>query len=272
MRSLAVSLSLLAALAGAALAESSPAAGDPGADQVVAAYAPFKAVGVMLGSGQALLWDDRDAQFRVVRLGEVVHGWKVVAIETKRVVVVNGSERDELTLEPAPHAIQLATPAEGAASAKCPKKVPVTVVTADEPRDGAADKPADEPAEKPADRPAEKPAEKPADRLAPPLEERRTISRAELDRELGDFDRLLATVDVRAVDGGGFALARVDQGSWVWNMGMRTGDQVRTVAGEVVSTVEDAARVYARLRVVKKFDIELDRGGRRVVLHYDVKR
>jgi hypothetical protein len=98
-----------------------------------------------------------------------------------------------------------------------------------------------------------------------------TLHRAELDRRINDFDGLLATVQVAPARGGGFTLTRLDPHSWLATLGMRQGDQIRTIAGEPVSTVEDAARVYARIRSVPSFLVEIDRGTERVVLQYDVK-
>lgn len=221
------------------------AAAEPVAsDEIVSAYAPFTVVGVILATGQALLWDEHEPQYRVVRVGDVVAGWKVVAVEAARVVVTNGHARDELSLEEAPQpiALRISEPPP-----KAPRQLPTTTVEI-------------------------KTRTKPAPAAPAIFEERRTVTRAELDRELGDFDRLLATVEVQAAEGSGFTLTRVDQGSWVWNLGLRPGDVIRSVSGEVVNTVEDAARVYARLRVAKKVSIEVDRAGTRLAIQIEVKK
>lgn len=258
MRLSALALALATSLAAVPVRADDLAAADPGADQVVAAYAPIIPVAVMLETGQALLWDETASEYKLGRVGDVIAGWKIVAIEATKIVVMNGSERDELPLEAAP--VPLEPPV------KAPRKLPTTVVTAEEPAPAAPAAPAAAPPPEPAPTPAPEPAPTRA------VEEKRSLTRAELDSELGDFDRLLATIDVKANDGGGFVLTRVAEGSWVYRMGLRSGDVVRAVAGEQVSTIEDAARVYARLRTLKKFTIELDRGGKRVLIHYDVKK
>jgi hypothetical protein len=102
--------------------------------------------------------------------------------------------------------------------------------------------------------------------------ERRTIRRAELDRRITDFDGLLASVQVAPARGGGFALVRLQPRSWLASLGLRQGDVVRSVAGEQVSTVEDAARVYARIRTLPSFLVEIDRSAQRIVLHVDIVR
>jgi hypothetical protein len=106
---------------------------------------------------------------------------------------------------------------------------------------------------------------------APVYEETRIIPRADLDRQMNDFDNLMATVDVAPVKGGGFQITRLEQGSFVEALGFAEGDVVRTLAGERVSTVEDAARVYARLRSAPAFAAEVERGNSRLLLRFEVK-
>jgi len=101
--------------------------------------------------------------------------------------------------------------------------------------------------------------------------ERHVLRRGELDREINDFDRLMATVRVAPANGGGFVLVKIEPISWLASIGMRQGDVVRSIAGETVSTVDDAARVYARLRSLSSFIVEIQRGPRRVLLDFDVR-
>jgi len=233
------------------------------ADEMPApAYAPLSAVAVSLATGQALVFDEALGKYRLVMVGDLVGDWKVVSIQETRVVVTHGDDRDELALVPPPR------PIEGA---RLPKNTPVilrpTTVT-----------PGDlDPAPTPAPAPAPVKPKPVEDATAP-----RKVSRQELNRELNDFDRLGAAVDVSLAAGGGFMLSRVEAASWPYRMGLRAGDVIRSVAGERVAGVEDAARVYARLRATRAFTIELDRPmvgivddgdppTTRVVLQYYVK-
>ena len=262
--------SLLASLllAGVSLTGQVAHAGSPAAAAEVMpepAYAPFSAVAIMLDTGQALLFDEVASKYRVVMVGEVVSGWKVVAIEESQVIVVHADQRDQLCLVSPPRPIegvrlprtmvQVQIPAPSAPAA-APPAAPATVVVKG---------------------PKNSPPPPPEDPSAP-----HKLSRNELNRELGDFDRLGAAVDVVIVPGGGFRLTRVEKSSWPYKMGLRTGDVSRSVAGERVATVEDAARVYARLRAAKTFTIEVDRPlagivddgdppASRLVLNYHVK-
>jgi S1-C subfamily serine protease len=103
------------------------------------------------------------------------------------------------------------------------------------------------------------------------FEEHRRLSRVRLVREISDFDRLFATVAVAPAQGGGFVIVRLEPRSFVASLGVRQGDVVRSVAGEQVSTIEAAARVYARLVSLPSFSVEVERGSQRIVVHYDVK-
>ncbi len=66
-------------------------------------------------------------------------------------------------------------------------------------------------------------------------------------------------------------LLKLDARSWIASTGLRSGDIVRSIAGERISSIEDAARVYARLQTLNAFVVEVDRSGQRVVLHFDIK-
>src|SRR5262245_26250079 len=75
--------------------------------ELLQAYGPFKAVGVMLDTGQALLWDEKKSEYRLARVGDEQYGWKVVAIQREKVVIAQaGGAREELALSPAPTEIR----------------------------------------------------------------------------------------------------------------------------------------------------------------------
>jgi hypothetical protein len=223
------------------------------ADGPEAPWAPLAAVAVMLDTKQAMLFDETSGKYRLVEVGDVVSGWKVVAIQADLVVVTRGAERDELPIVEPPRPII-----------------------------GAVKPAATPPPAPPKNEPPAKPT-KPVKPATPTTVETGapatiTVKRAELDRELGDFDKLAKTVDFAAAEGGGFTVTRLEKSSWLWRMGLRPGDVVRSVAGQRIASIDDAARVYARLRVVKEFTIEVDRPSdepgitSRVVLRYEITK
>src|SRR5215831_8225937 len=65
------------------------------------AYAPLRVVGIMSDTGQALMWDEVSGEYRLVKVGDTLQGWKVteVAAKERRVSVLgqNGM-RDDLAL------------------------------------------------------------------------------------------------------------------------------------------------------------------------------
>jgi hypothetical protein len=92
------------------------------------------------------------------------------------------------------------------------------------------------------------------------------VARSELEGALADFDRLSDELKV-ALDGSrGVKLLSVAPGSFVHRVGLRAGDQVIAIAGERITGIEAAARIYARVMAVDGFEIELDRSGKRVSL------
>ncbi len=235
-----------------------PAYGD---EDILSAYAPLKVVGVMLDTGQALMWNEQRNEYVLGRVGDVFGGWKVMAIEESRVVVVAGGMREELPLVPAPTTLK--SPREA-------RKLPPVIVVAASPDANAPIMIPAPPAPPP---PATKPPEPPAPPPPPKIiDETHKVSRAEFDTYLGDFDRLLREARVSEAAGGGFVFDFLDGKSWLYKMGLRQGDIVLSVAGDRVSSVEDAARVYAKLLKIKKFTVEIDRAGQRMNLHYDLSK
>lgn len=114
----------------------------------------------------------------------------------------------------------------------------------------------------------------PAAALVPSSEQRPVstvvISRAELDRELADFDSLSQQVQVAAQPQGGFRLAHVRSGCFFERIGLRTNDVVLRVDGRPMNGVEDASAAYAWLRVADRFTVDVLRDGRPVTLRYVV--
>jgi type II secretory pathway component PulC len=254
----------LAARLGGGAAPVGKAAADPAPAGLEEPYAPLRAVAVMLDCGQALLWDEAAGKYRLAEVGDVVDGWKVVSIQADLVVVTHGQERDELALAPAPRAVSFA---QGKTEKPAPAPASPTVSAPAMPAAPAPTPVAPPPVVKP--RPAPAPVDSTPDKVV--------VRRAELDRELGDFDKISKSVDFAPADGGGFVVTRLEKGSWLWRMGLRTGDVVRAVAGERVASVDDVARVYARLRSIKDFTVEVDRpvdgaAPARVVLRYEITK
>ena len=234
-------------------------------DELLQAYPNFRAVGVILDTGQALLWDEGQRVYRIARVGEDIDGWKVVSVATDKVVLMlPDGIRDVLpmTRMPAPLTVgNLVAPARAPAAPRPPASELLSLFDEDS-NSPAKPIPVLPKAEPPV------PAPQPKIKV---VEQDRALSRRDLNREISDFDRLLHAVGVTLAPQG-VVLERLDEKSFWYTMGLRQGDVVTAVAGERIASVDDAARVYARLQSIDSFDIELLRGGKPHILHYRVRK
>jgi S1-C subfamily serine protease len=97
------------------------------------------------------------------------------------------------------------------------------------------------------------------------------IRRAALDQALSDFDRLGREIQVEQVAGGGVLVTGIASGTLLHGAGLRKGDIIRAVAGQPLTTLEAAARVYATVSSASRFDVEIDRGPDRITFAFTVE-
>jgi hypothetical protein len=98
-------------------------------------------------------------------------------------------------------------------------------------------------------------------------EESYTLRRGELDAAFGDFTRLGKEVRFDLTSEG-IALHDVAKGTFLYRMGLRGGDLVRTIDGQRIRGVDDAASVYARLMTASRLAVEVQRGGTSITFRY----
>lgn len=106
---------------------------------------------------------------------------------------------------------------------------------------------------------------------AGPSEVAVSVKRADLDDALSDFDKLSREVQIERVRGGGVRITGIAKGSFFYRTGLRKGDVVRAIAGERLTDMEAAARVYARVQARNDFDVEVDRGPQRINFAFALK-
>ncbi len=77
---------------------------------ILDAYAPLRAVGILLDTEQVLFFDEAVHEYRICKVGDSLEGWRVVAIDVDahKVIVVQDAVRDELILAKVPHKLMLA--------------------------------------------------------------------------------------------------------------------------------------------------------------------
>lgn len=212
-------------------------------------------VGVILDTGQALLWDDAAGKYALREIGEEFQGQRII-----------GMEKDRIQLEHA--TMELAHPP--IVSKKAAKKMPAMVVTANgEKMNGGEAKIALPPAPVAPAAIAEAPAAPPVSSASASAKKEvitQDITRSTIEVGLADFAQLSEEVSVTKADGGGWRLVRVKDGCVLRKLGLRDGDVVRRVSDLPINTFDDAASVYARIRTWDHLTLAVEREGRPVTI------
>jgi type II secretory pathway component PulC len=97
-----------------------------------------------------------------------------------------------------------------------------------------------------------------------------SIPRADLERGLGDFQTLDASVAIEVAAQGGFRVAELQRGSFLNRMGLQKGDVIMRVDGRPLRTAEDASAAYNWVRVADHFVVDLVRDGQPLTLRFRV--
>ncbi|MDX8401040.1 MAG: type II secretion system protein N [Mariprofundaceae bacterium] len=120
------------------------------------------------------------------------------------------------------------------------------------------------------------PAPPAAARPSPP--ERRVVrpfSRRRIERGIRDFPKLLSQARVvpHFVDGkaDGFVITDIVPGSLYAQAGLQNGDVIRKVNGQQVTSAQQAMAMYQALEKASAIDLEIERAGQMLQLHYDIR-
>lgn len=265
-------------------------------------------VAIMGESAQALLWDSAKAEYALVKAGDHLQGYFVVTIEADHVVVAeldHPKVRHLLKLgvvpsQPAVTTLDVMDPYDGddkldlldpygAPPSKTARRtrahaamIEPTVVTAPPQSRATPSKPVAKPISSIGVPPLPAKPDPDASTLDPeadtpdlgaeePVEQSVTLERADLNDALSDFDRLTKEVQVERAVGGGVRIKGISKGSFFYRAGLRQGDVVQAVAGERLTNMESAARVYARVQASDEFDVEVDRHRHRIIFAFALK-
>jgi general secretion pathway protein C len=68
----------------------------------------------------------------------------------------------------------------------------------------------------------------------------------------------------------GFEVFAVRPGSIIARLGLQNGDVLRSMNGYVLNGLDQALEVYGRLRSVSSLEVEIERRGRVMSLHYRI--
>lgn len=102
-------------------------------------------------------------------------------------------------------------------------------------------------------------------------EEVYTISRAELNAAMDDFNKLSKEVQAD-IDSKGVHIKAVAKGTFVYRLGLRKGDLVLKVDGKAITSLDAAAGVYAHLLDATKFTMKVKRGNNSITLRYQLTK
>ncbi len=298
-RSVLAALTILVTRVPPAVAEPS-GGGVPGVSDVSAPRATLEVV--LPGATQALLRDRATGEYQLVRVGDWYQGFQIRGIDREHIVLsaLTGSfhvlslAAGAAAATAAPTAVPLPTDGavdpygESAAGPSFAPENPYGSETAPEDPYGAEAAPPVPAAPAPA-APAPiipPPTERvsplggdpsPAPTVAPgptapaPAGETVRIVRADFDAALSDFPARSKEIQI-AVETGGIRLRAVSRGTIFERLGLRQGDLVRSIAGNRVLSIDDAAPVYARLLSADSFVIEVERAGARIDLRVELIR
>jgi len=110
-------------------------------------------------------------------------------------------------------------------------------------------------------------------RMASPTS--RTMSRMNLQRQMQNLPQLLtqARVYPHMVQGkgDGFVISEIVPGSFYEQVGLRNGDILKKVNGQVIRDAGQAMQMYRRLQKAASVDLEITRAGQLQQLHYDIR-
>jgi general secretion pathway protein C len=96
------------------------------------------------------------------------------------------------------------------------------------------------------------------------------VKRSELESALSDFARLSKDVGFTKLPRG-VQLGTVASTSYLWKLGLRSGDIVTALDGKPLRTLDDAAAAYARLGSAQKLAVDVERGNARGTLRFTLK-
>jgi general secretion pathway protein C len=101
------------------------------------------------------------------------------------------------------------------------------------------------------------------------------IDRSVIDELLEKGPRLMRSTKMVPVKKGGrivgMRVSNVGKGTLLSTLGVRNGDQIRSINGFEISNPEKALRAYARLRSASDISIQLQRGKSPVTLDYHIR-
>lgn len=238
---------------------------------------PLRLLGLVLTTGQAVVWDGEREEYVLLRPGSRYQGYTVRRLLIDRIIVTRERQLSELRLRPAPlihrgsrRPERRGTPAgilvtrpgdvtPAPQPAPPPTSTPPPAVTREPPATPPTPVP-EEAARAPGPSSANAPAETPD----------KGISMDRLRKEVSRMIRGQAPYRISLPRSGGVLLHRVNGDTLLGRVGLRDGDLVLSVDGVTLRTRDDAINHYLSLKPGRRLEVVLLRNGERRTLRLDL--
>jgi type II secretion system protein C len=131
--------------------------------------------------------------------------------------------------------------------------------------------------------PAGSPQPQPAGSTRPPAGEvvkklsanRYVVNREDVSSAVGNVNQFMTQARIKPnfVGGhpSGFSVSEIQGGSLMEKLGLQNNDVVRRVNGQAIDKPEDIFQAYSQLQRDSNIELEIERGGRREVLRYEIR-
>jgi general secretion pathway protein C len=100
------------------------------------------------------------------------------------------------------------------------------------------------------------------------------IAREEVDKQLSNLNYLATQARIvphfEGGQGAGFKLFAIRPGSLYSKIGIQNGDVIKRINGETINSPDKALEAYARLKGSNQIQIDLERGGAKKTLNYNI--
>ncbi len=68
-----------------------------------------------------------------------------------------------------------------------------------------------------------------------------------------------------------FKILKIDQDSIYEKLGLKEGDIIKKVNGQIVTSPKNAKQLFSKIKQLNKFEITIERNGKEEVLRYSIK-
>jgi general secretion pathway protein C len=104
---------------------------------------------------------------------------------------------------------------------------------------------------------------------------RYVVNREDMSSSVGNINQFMTQARIKpnfvAGRPSGFSIAEIQGGSLMEKLGLQNNDVVRKVNGQAIDKPEDIFQAYSQLQRDSNIELEIERGGRREVLRYEIR-